>query len=42
MRELLIDAIRYGEQPEVRERLNTVVENAFDRSAVASRLVVEI
>jgi Helicase conserved C-terminal domain len=32
LRELLIDAIRYGEQPEVRARLTRVVENAFDRS----------
>ena len=31
LRELLIDAIRYGEQPEVRARLTQVVENAFDR-----------
>ncbi len=38
LRELLIDAIRYGEQPEVRERLNTVVENAFDRSAIQDLL----
>ena len=32
LRELLIEAIRYGEQPEVRARLTQVVENAFDRS----------
>jgi SNF2 family DNA or RNA helicase len=31
LRELLIDAIRYGEQPEVRARLTQVVESAFDR-----------
>jgi SNF2 family DNA or RNA helicase len=31
LRELLIDAIRYGEQPEVRARLTQVVEHAFDR-----------
>ncbi|ELR99512.1 helicase-related protein [Gloeocapsa sp. PCC 73106] len=31
LRELLIEAIRYGEQPEVRSRLFQVVENAFDR-----------
>ena len=30
LRELLIDAIRYGEQPEVRGRLTEVVDNAFD------------
>ena len=31
LRELLIEAIRYGEQPEVRARLTTVVAHAFDR-----------
>ncbi|MCY3902328.1 MAG: helicase-related protein [Caldilineaceae bacterium] len=31
LRDLLVDAIRYGEQPDVRARLTTVVENAFDR-----------
>ena len=30
LRELLIEAIRYGEQPEVRGRLAQVVDNAFD------------
>ena len=30
LRELLIDAIRYGEQPEVRGRLTEEVDNAFD------------
>ncbi|HZV03858.1 MAG TPA: helicase-related protein, partial [Gemmataceae bacterium] len=38
LRELLIDAIRYGEQPEVRERLTKVVENAFDRSSLQDLL----
>ena len=33
LRELLIEAIRYGEQPEVRARLTKVVENAFDKDA---------
>jgi len=32
LKELLIEAIRYGEQPEVRERLNQVVEEAMDRT----------
>ena len=32
LRELLIQAIRYGDQPEVRARLTTVVESALDRS----------
>ena len=31
LRELLISAIRYGEQPEVRAYLTTVVEQAMDR-----------
>jgi len=30
LRDLLIEAIRYGEQPEVRARLTQVVANAFD------------
>jgi SNF2 family DNA or RNA helicase len=38
LRDLLIDAIRYGEQPEVRARLTRVVENAFDRDALRSLL----
>lgn len=38
LRELLIEAIRYGEQPEVRARLTTVVEKAFDKSALQSLL----
>lgn len=32
LRELLIQAVRYGEQPEVRAKLNKVVANAFDQS----------
>ena len=32
LRELLIQAIRYGEQPEVRARLTKVVSGAFDKS----------
>lgn len=32
LRDLLIQAIRYGEQPEVRARLTMVVEQAFDRA----------
>jgi superfamily II DNA or RNA helicase len=31
LRELLIEAIRYGEQPEIRARLNQEVANAVDR-----------
>jgi SNF2 family DNA or RNA helicase len=38
LRELLIEAIRYGEQPEVRGRLTQVVENAFNRSQIQDLL----
>jgi hypothetical protein len=38
LRELLIDAIRYGEQPDVRARLDRVVENAFDKKALQDLL----
>ncbi|SEO80358.1 SNF2 family N-terminal domain-containing protein [Rhodopseudomonas pseudopalustris] len=38
LRELLIDAIRYGEQPDVRARLSRVVENAFDKEAIQDML----
>ena len=31
LRDLLLQAVRYGEQPEVRARLTQVVANAFDR-----------
>ncbi len=31
LRELLLEAIRYGEQPEVRARLDTAVDQALDR-----------
>jgi SNF2 family DNA or RNA helicase len=36
LRELLISAIRYGEQPEVRAYLTTVVEQAMDREHLQS------
>ncbi len=36
LRELLISAIRYGEQPEVRAYLTTVVEQAMDREQLQS------
>jgi SNF2 family DNA or RNA helicase len=39
LRDLLIDAIRYGDQPEVRARLTKVVENAFDKDAL--RILLE-
>lgn len=32
LRDLLLEAIRYGERPEVRARLYRVVDNAFDRN----------
>ena len=38
LRNLLIEAIRYGETPEVRERLTQVVENAFDKSQIQDLL----
>ena len=38
LRELLLDAILYGEQPEVRARLDTAVDQALDRSALQELL----
>jgi SNF2 family DNA or RNA helicase len=38
LRELLIDAIRYGEQPEVRARLHQAVDSALDRKALQDLL----
>jgi SNF2 family DNA or RNA helicase len=38
LRELLIEAIRYGELPEVRARLNQAVEGAFDRNQLQELL----
>ncbi|MCY4071970.1 MAG: helicase-related protein [Chloroflexi bacterium] len=38
LRELLVNAIRYGEQPEVRARLTTTVENAFDPQKLSELL----
>ena len=38
LRDLLIQAIRYGEQPEVRARLTQVLENAFDRGKLQDLL----
>ncbi len=38
LRELLIEAIRYGEQPEVRARLNQVVAGAFDKAQLQDLL----
>ncbi len=38
LKELLIEAIRYGEQPDVRDRLMKVVENAFDRGQLQDLL----
>lgn len=34
LRELMVEAIRYGEQPEVQARLTQVVEQAFDRKQI--------
>ncbi len=38
LRELLVEAVRYGEQPEVRARLAQVVANAFDREQLRDLL----
>jgi SNF2 family DNA or RNA helicase len=38
LRDLLIEAIRYGETPEVRARLTTVVEHALDRQHLQTLL----
>ena len=38
LRELLVEAIRYGEQPEVRARLTTVVDHALDRGKLQDLL----
>ena len=38
LRDLLVEAIRYGEQPEVRARLTTIVDDAFDRDRLRELL----
>ena len=38
LRDLLLSAIRYGERPEVRARLDTAVDQALDRSALQDLL----
>jgi SNF2 family DNA or RNA helicase len=38
LRELLIAAVRYGDQPEVRARLTRIVENAFDKAQLQDLL----
>jgi SNF2 family DNA or RNA helicase len=38
LRDLLIEAIRYGDQPEVRARLTQELTNAFDREQIQSLL----
>ncbi len=38
LRQLLIEAIRYGEQPEVRARLEQVIDNATDRAHIRKLL----
>ncbi|HET8700238.1 MAG TPA: helicase-related protein, partial [Nitrococcus sp.] len=38
LRDLLLEAIRYGEQPEVRSRLTTAVEHALDRGELQNLL----
>ena len=38
LRELLVEAIRYGEQPEVRARLNAALDNTLDRGKLQALL----
>ena len=38
LRELLIDAVRYGDQPHIRARLTEVVEHAFDLNGIRDLL----
>jgi superfamily II DNA or RNA helicase len=38
LRRLLVDAVRYGDDPDVRERLNQAVDNATDRERVRDLL----
>jgi SNF2 family DNA or RNA helicase len=38
LKELLIEAIRYGNQPEVRARLTTRIDNVFDRDHIQNLL----
>ena len=38
LRELMVEAIRYGEQPEVRTRLETAVDHALDRGRLQDLL----
>ena len=38
LRDLLVEAIRYGEQPEVRARLTTAVDHALDRGRIQDLL----
>ncbi len=38
LRDLLLEAIRYGEKPEVRARLDTAVDQALDRTAIRDLL----
>ena len=38
LRELLVEAIRYGEQPEVRARLNTAMDNTLERGKLQALL----
>jgi superfamily II DNA or RNA helicase len=38
LKELIIDAIKYGDQPEVRARLTKTIDNAFDREHLKALL----
>jgi hypothetical protein len=41
LRELLIQAIRYGEKPEVRAYLTTVLDHALDRTQIQNLIEEE-
>jgi len=38
LRDLILEAIRYGDQPEVRERLNEKIDNSLDRERIKNIL----
>jgi len=42
LKDLLLEAIRYGEQPEVRDRLNTAVEGSLDQDMIRDLLDDEV
>ncbi len=38
LRDLLVEAVRYGEQPQIKARLTTIVDHAFDRDKLRQLL----